>query len=75
MVLPGGQPSGESGISGEAPANCAVTKATSVTQLDTHFMQVPQPAGDGVERPTLTRPERTLAPNAAISPVIILKGA
>ena len=53
MVLAGGQPSGESGISGEATANCAETKATSVTQLDTHFMQVPNWPAMALKRPDL----------------------
>jgi hypothetical protein len=53
MVLAGGQPSGESGIRGEAKANCAVTEATRVTQTDTHFMQVPNWPAMALKRPDL----------------------
>ena len=53
MVLAGGQPSGESGIRGEAKANCAVTEATRVTQTDTHFMQVPNWQALALKRPDL----------------------
>ena len=59
MVLAGGQPSGESGIRGEAKANSAVTEATSATQIDTHFMHVPNWPAMALKRADLDAARKT----------------